>query len=46
AIRQSLPREALMALLPDNLAILDDMPVGRADWQRALALMALPLVAV
>jgi hypothetical protein len=32
-------------MLPEMIAMLDEMPEGRAEWQRALALMALPLAA-
>jgi hypothetical protein len=41
-----LPRQAVIEMLPDMIGMLDDMPQGRADWQKALALMALPLAAV
>lgn len=44
-IHQRLPRQAVLEMLPEMIAMLDDMPEGREAWQRALALMALPLAA-
>ncbi len=44
-IHQRLPRQAVLEMLPEMIAMLDDMPEGRAEWQRAFALMALPLAA-
>jgi len=40
-----IPAEAFSDMLPEIITMLDEMPQGRAEWQRALALMALPLVA-
>jgi hypothetical protein len=40
-----IPSEAFRQMLPDMIEMLNDMPQGRAEWQNALALMALPLVA-
>lgn len=44
-IHNRIPQHAFRELLPLLLNMLDDMPAGREDWQRALALMALPLLA-
>ncbi|MCS6870387.1 MAG: hypothetical protein RML95_01690 [Anaerolineae bacterium] len=44
-IHQRLPRQAVLEMLPEMIAMLDDMPEGREDWQRAFALMTLPLAA-
>jgi hypothetical protein len=44
-IHRRLPRQAVQEMLPEMIAMLDEMPEGRAEWQRALALMALPLAA-
>lgn len=40
-----LPREAVIDMLPEMLSMMNGMKQGRADWQKALALMALPLAA-
>ncbi|MCA9902210.1 MAG: hypothetical protein KC547_00020 [Anaerolineae bacterium] len=39
-----LPKDAMAELLPDMLSVLDDMPQGSADWQKALALLSLPML--
>lgn len=39
-----LPREAVEDILPQLIVLLDDLPEGREHWQRALAVMALPLM--
>ncbi|MCU0463768.1 MAG: hypothetical protein MUF38_04280 [Anaerolineae bacterium] len=45
-MHQRIPQEAFREMLPEMIQMLDDLPTGREGWQRALALMALPLVAV
>lgn len=45
-MHNKLPREAVVRMLPEMIGMLDDLPQARAEWQRALALMALPLAAV
>jgi hypothetical protein len=40
-----IPQQAFLDMLPDMIKMLDSMNSGRADWQKALALMALPLAA-
>lgn len=44
-MHRRLPPQAVREMLPEMIAMLDDMPEGRAEWQRAFALMALPLAA-
>ncbi|PJF36918.1 MAG: hypothetical protein CUN49_03005 [Candidatus Thermofonsia Clade 1 bacterium] len=44
-LHRRLPRQAVLEMLPEMIAMLDDMPEGRAEWQQAFALMALPLAA-
>lgn len=44
-IHQRLPRQAVLEMLPEMIAMLDEMPEGRAEWQRAFAVMTLPLAA-
>lgn len=39
------PPDFIREFLPDLLAMLDDIAVGRQEWQRALALLSLPLLA-
>lgn len=41
---ERIPKAVIREGLPELLAMLDDMPQGRAEWQRALAILALPLV--
>lgn len=45
SIHHRLPREAVIDMLPTMLETLGEMPEGAADWQRALAVLALPLAA-
>ena len=40
----NVPRQALRQGLPDLLSMLDNMSDGREDWQKALALLSIPLV--
>jgi|GEM_PF-1787379 len=40
-----IPQRAFREMLPQLISMLDEMPAGRADWQRALSLLALPLLA-
>jgi hypothetical protein len=42
-IHQHLPRAAVLELLPGMIGMLDSMGTGREQWQRALAILALPL---
>lgn len=39
-----LPKEAMAELLPHMLSVLEDMPHGSADWQKALALLSMPML--
>ncbi|MBN1564569.1 MAG: hypothetical protein JXA10_12060 [Anaerolineae bacterium] len=41
----ALPREVIAAALPELVALLDDLPAGRGEWQRALVTFSLPLIA-
>jgi hypothetical protein len=43
-MHRRLPADAIAAVLPDMLESLQEMPDGGRDWQRALALLALPLL--
>jgi methionyl-tRNA formyltransferase len=40
-----IPQQAFLDMLPEMIQMLQEIPAGRAEWQRALALMALPLCA-
>lgn len=44
-VHHRLPRQAVIDVLPAMLDTLAEMPEGAADWQRALAVLALPLAA-
>lgn len=44
-IHSRLPQQAVIEMLPEMIGMLDGMSEGRENWQRALALMALPLAA-
>lgn len=44
-MHNNLPLEAVMNMLPQMITMLDEMPEGREEWQKALALIALPLAA-
>jgi hypothetical protein len=39
-----LPQDAMAELLPHMLSVLEDMPHGSADWQKALALLSMPML--
>ncbi|MFP4323161.1 MAG: hypothetical protein ACLFTK_11970 [Anaerolineales bacterium] len=43
-IHARIPQSVLTAGLPMLLSYLDDMPQGGAEWQRALAILALPMM--
>lgn len=43
-LHHRIPPQAFREMLPMMLTMLDTMPDGGAQWQRALALMALPLL--
>lgn len=45
SLHQRVPVEAFREMLPDMLKILDNVPDGD-QWQKAMALMALPMMAV
>jgi hypothetical protein len=40
----SVPTRSVAAALPELIALLDDMPSGRDEWQRALVIFTLPLL--
>ena len=42
---ERVPKEALREGLPELLGILDNMGEGRKEWQAALSLLSIPLVA-
>lgn len=42
---ERVPKEALVDGLPEILDMLDNMDDGRAEWQHAMALLSLPLIA-
>lgn len=43
-MHERVPHQALVENLPGILKILDEMPQGRAEWQKALCLLAFPLM--
>lgn len=40
----AVPVESVAAALPELIALLDDIPSGREEWQRALVIFTLPLL--
>jgi acyl carrier protein phosphodiesterase len=43
-MHRRVPHQALVDNLPGILEILNEMPRGRAEWQKALCLLAFPLM--
>ena len=43
-MHQHIPRQAIADLLPRMLEVLQEMPEGGREWQRALAILSLPLL--
>jgi hypothetical protein len=41
----AVPTDTVAAMLPELIQLLDTMPAGRDDWQRALIVFSLPLLA-